>query len=73
MNTKRIYDLKGNPPDKQINRLIAQMPKITDETIFITDLEILIKLVPLEAFKHKLKCQLSGDENNWRITLIPKI
>lgn len=72
MTAKRIYDLKGDPPNNQINKLMEQMPNITDETIFITDQEILIKLIPLEAFKHKLKCQLSGYENNWSITLIPK-
>ncbi|MBM31588.1 MAG: hypothetical protein CL764_01900 [Chloroflexi bacterium] len=72
MTTKKIYDLKGNTSSDQVNKLISKIPKITDETIFITDQEILIKLIPLEAFKYKLKCQLSGYENNWTITLTPK-
>ena len=71
MITKKIYDLKGTTSSDQVNKLISQMPNITDETIFITDQEVLIKLIPLEAFKYKLKCQLSGYENNWTIILTP--
>ena len=71
MTTKRIYDLKGNTSSDQVNKLISKIPNITDETIFITDQEVLIKLIPLEALKYKLKCQLSGYENNWTIILTP--
>ena len=71
MITRKIYDLKGNTSSDQVKKLISKMPNITDETIFITDQEVLIKLIPLEAFKYKLKCQLSGYENNWTIILTP--
>ena len=71
MITRKIYDLKGNSSSDQVKKLISKMPNITDETIFITDQEVLIKLIPLEALKYKLKCQLSGYENNWTIILTP--
>ena len=71
MTTKKIYDLKGNTSSDQINKLISKMPNISDETIFISDQEVLLKLITLEAFKYKLKCQLSGYENNWTIILTP--
>ena len=71
MTTKRIYDLKGNTSSDQVNKLISKIPNISDDSIFITDQEVLIKLIPLEAFKYRLKCQLSGYENNWTIILTP--
>ena len=39
-----VYDLKGNTSSDQVNKLISKIPNITDETIFITDQEVLIKL-----------------------------
>ena len=52
MTTKSIYDLKGNTSSDQVNKLISKIPNITDETIFITDQEVLIKLILIKLLKN---------------------
>lgn len=69
---EKLIDLRKIKSSEQVSKVKQILEEEINEVVILTDLEVIIKMIPMQILEKNLTCKMKIIDNYWQIKLIKK-
>ena len=69
---EKLIDLRKVKSSEQVSKINQIIKEEIEEVVILTDLEVIIKMIPMQILEKSLTCKLKIIDDYWQIKLIKK-
>ena len=69
---EKLIDLRKIKSSEQVSKVNQILVEEINEVVIITDLEVIIKMIPMQILEKNLTCKMKIIDDYWQIKLIKK-
>ena len=69
---EKLIDLRKIKSSEQVSKVNQILAEEINEVVILTDLEVIIKMIPMQILEKNLTCKMKIIDDYWQIKLIKK-
>jgi hypothetical protein len=69
---EKLIDLRKIKSSEQVSKVNQILVEEINEVVILTDLEVIIKMIPMQILEKNLSCKMKIIDDYWQIKLIKK-
>ncbi len=69
---EKLIDLRKIKSSEQVSKVKQILEEEINEVVILTDLEVIIKMIPMQILEKNLTCKMKIIDDYWQIKLIKK-
>tara|TARA_B100000427_G_C15513724_1_gene597288 strand:+ start:3211 stop:3441 length:231 start_codon:yes stop_codon:yes gene_type:complete len=69
---EKLIDLRKIKSSEQVSKVNQILVEEINEVVILTDLEVIIKMIPIQILEKNLTCKMKIIDDYWQIKLIKK-
>ena len=69
---EKLIDLRKIKSSEQVSKVKQILVEEINEVVILTDLEVIIKMIPMQILEKNLSCKMKIIDDYWQIKLIKK-
>ena len=69
---EKLIDLRKIKSSEQVSKVNQILAEEINEVVILTDLEVIIKMIPMQILEKNLNCKMKIIDDYWQIKLIKK-
>ena len=69
---EKLIDLRKIKSSEQLSKVNQILVEEINEVVILTDLEVIIKMIPMQILEKNLSCKMKIIDDYWQIKLIKK-
>ena len=69
---EKLIDLRKIKSSEQVSKVNKILAEEINEVVILTDLEVIIKMIPMQILEKNLTCKMKIIDDYWQIKLIKK-
>ena len=69
---EKLIDLRKIKSSEQVSKVNQILVEEINEVVILTDLEVIIKMIPMQILEKNLTCKMKIIDDYWQIKLIKK-
>ena len=69
---EKLIDLRKIKSSEQVSKVKQILEEEIKEVVILTDLEVIIKMIPMQILEKNLTCKMKIIDDYWQIKLIKK-
>lgn len=69
---EKLIDLRKIKSSEQVSKVKQILEEEINEVVILTDLEVIIKMIPMQILEKNLSCKMKIIDDYWQIKLIKK-